>query len=76
MMKFGATPMSAEAAPMAMTASTAPATPPAADAGNALVQPMIRTKFADTALWAGAVTTDETGTASVSLTMPENLTTC
>lgn len=40
-----------------------------------LVQPSIRTKFADTALWAAAVTSDESGVASVSLEMPENLTT-
>ena len=32
-------------------------------------------KFADTALWVGALTTDKDGTAEVSLDMPENLTT-
>jgi alpha-2-macroglobulin len=76
MMKAAAAPQAAErAAPMAL-ADGGQALPPGADAGGAaLVQPMIRTKFADTALWAGAVTTDETGTANVSLTMPENLTT-
>jgi uncharacterized protein YfaS (alpha-2-macroglobulin family) len=73
-MKAAAVPQPA-AAPMAL-ADGAVALPPGADAGGAvLVQPMIRTKFADTALWAGAVTTDETGTANVSLAMPENLTT-
>lgn len=45
--------------------------PPAAE----LVQPTVRTQFADTALWAGSLTTDGDGTAMVSLTMPENLTT-
>ena len=40
-----------------------------------MVQPTIRTKFADTALWVGALTTDKDGTAEVSLDMPENLTT-
>ena len=40
-----------------------------------LVQPTVRKKFADTALWAGALTTDDKGTARVELDMPENLTT-
>ena len=44
-------------------------------AAGPLVQPTVRTNFADTALWVGAVTTDENGMAQVSLTMPENLTT-
>ncbi len=35
----------------------------------------VRTKFADTALWVGNLTTDSAGMAEVSLTMPENLTT-
>ncbi len=41
----------------------------------ALVQPTVRSKFADTALWVGALTTGKDGTAEVSLDMPENLTT-
>lgn len=40
-----------------------------------LVQPAVRTQFADTAFWAGSLTTDGDGTATVSLVMPENLTT-
>ncbi len=40
-----------------------------------LVEPTVRTKFADTALWVGALTTDADGMADVSLNMPENLTT-
>ena len=40
-----------------------------------LVQPTIRTKFADTALWVGSLTTNEKGEAEVALDMPENLTT-
>src|SRR5207302_7735908 len=40
-----------------------------------LVQPTIRTKFADTALWVGSLSTNENGEAEVSLDMPENLTT-
>ncbi len=39
------------------------------------MQPTVRTKFADTALWVGSLATDDDGTAQVSLTMPENLTT-
>jgi uncharacterized protein YfaS (alpha-2-macroglobulin family) len=44
-------------------------------AGAPLVQPTVRTKFADTALWVGSLTTEKDGTAEVSLDMPENLTT-
>ena len=40
-----------------------------------MVQPTIRTKFADTALWVGQLTTASNGTAEVELNMPENLTT-
>ncbi|MBU4400159.1 MAG: alpha-2-macroglobulin, partial [Planctomycetes bacterium] len=46
------------------------------EAGEAaMVQPTVRTKFADTALWVGALTTAKDGTAEVALEMPENLTT-
>ncbi len=38
------------------------------------VMPVIRKKFADTAFWAANVMTDETGSAKISLTMPDNLT--
>ncbi|MCS7238083.1 MAG: MG2 domain-containing protein, partial [Thermoguttaceae bacterium] len=41
----------------------------------ALVQPMIRQAFADTALWVGAIETNSDGIAEVKLQMPENLTT-
>ena len=40
-----------------------------------VVEPTLRTKFADTALWVGDLTTREDGTAEVALDMPENLTT-
>ncbi len=40
-----------------------------------LVQPTVRSKFADTALWVGSLTTDKNGEAEVALDMPENLTT-
>ena len=40
-----------------------------------MVQPTVRSNFADTALWVGALETNDKGEAEVSLTMPENLTT-
>ena len=47
----------------------------AGPAGPPLVQPTVRSNFADTALWVGALATNEQGEAEVSLNMPENLTT-
>ncbi len=41
----------------------------------AMVQPTVRSNFADTALWRGALELDANGEATVELTMPENLTT-
>jgi uncharacterized protein YfaS (alpha-2-macroglobulin family) len=41
----------------------------------ATVQPTVRSNFADTALWIGALETNSDGVARVKLTMPENLTT-
>jgi alpha-2-macroglobulin len=46
---------------------------PGAGPGAALVQPTVRSNFADTALWVGAITTKADGTAEVDVTMPENL---
>ncbi len=45
-----------------------------APGGADTVEPTVRTKFADTALWVGALETDENGEAEVTLDMPENLT--
>jgi uncharacterized protein YfaS (alpha-2-macroglobulin family) len=45
-----------------------------ADSSQDLVQPGIRSEFADTAFWSGNVTTDQTGMAEVEFKMPENLT--
>jgi uncharacterized protein YfaS (alpha-2-macroglobulin family) len=42
--------------------------------GGELVEPTVRSKFADTAFWAPALRTGADGAAEVSLTMPENLT--
>ncbi|UCD80120.1 MAG: hypothetical protein JSW26_01415, partial [Desulfobacterales bacterium] len=39
-----------------------------------LVKADVRTQFADTAFWAGAILTDSAGMAEVEFTMPENLT--
>jgi uncharacterized protein YfaS (alpha-2-macroglobulin family) len=39
-----------------------------------LVEPSVRTKFADTAYWNAALTTAKDGTAEIELDMPENLT--
>jgi uncharacterized protein YfaS (alpha-2-macroglobulin family) len=47
----------------------------AGEAGGELVQPTVRSNFADTALWVAALTTDGDGVATVKLDMPENLTT-
>ncbi|MEE4265902.1 MAG: MG2 domain-containing protein [Desulfobacteraceae bacterium] len=38
------------------------------------VKPRVRTKFADTAFWAGTVETDAAGLAEIDFDMPENLT--
>ena len=42
--------------------------------GAALVQPTVRSKFADTAYCAAALTTDKARIAETDLTMPEILT--
>ncbi|HEX2948753.1 MAG TPA: alpha-2-macroglobulin family protein, partial [Armatimonadota bacterium] len=47
----------------------------AGGAEQPLVQPTVRSNFADTALWVAALTTNANGEATVDLTMPENLTT-
>jgi len=48
---------------------------PAPGAGNGGdVEPTVRTEFADTAFWTGAVETGADGTAQVTFKMPENLT--
>ena len=65
----------AESAPQADGAVAFNANAAAAPAGAGLVEPSVRSNFADTALWVGVLTTDATGKAQVSLKMPENLTT-
>ena len=41
----------------------------------AVAEPTVRTEFADTAFWAGSLTTDSNGMVEVEFDMPENLTT-
>lgn len=41
---------------------------------TAVSEPVVRSNFADTALWAGDLLTDDNGIAEVKLKMPENLT--
>ena len=42
--------------------------------GAEMIEPTVRTNFADTAFWAGSLTTDADGFAEVKFDMPENLT--
>lgn len=78
---FAAEPMSAamDAAPMAKAerdgANGLADEKAGAGPGGAEPQsPAIRSNFADTAFWAGAITTDKSGLAEVSFKMPESLT--
>jgi uncharacterized protein YfaS (alpha-2-macroglobulin family) len=45
-----------------------------ADQLRELVQPSVRSQFADTAYWSGSISTDPMGMAEVEFKMPENLT--
>jgi hypothetical protein len=45
------------------------------DSGAGSAQPVIRSKFADTAVWKADITTDANGEAEIDVEMPENLTT-
>ncbi len=62
----------ASAAPMDALEAKAESSAPGAEP---LIEPTVRTQFADTAYWAGSVIADENGMAEIALTMPENLTT-
>ncbi|MFO0915777.1 MAG: MG2 domain-containing protein [Pirellulales bacterium] len=64
------------AAPMAAMAdgNLALATSDSGDTSG-VVEPTVRSQFADTALWVAALNTDAQGLARVELAMPENLTT-
>ncbi len=81
MRAFGAAPGGAPMAPMS-DALPAPAAEAAGamgggaggGAGGEMVEPTVRTNFADSAFWKGDIKTGADGIAEVSLTMPENLT--
>lgn len=45
------------------------------DGGAPLVEPTVRTNFADTAKWVGAIETNKNGEAEIEVDMPESLTT-
>lgn len=70
--------VAADAAPMAKSALRAEASADGNAGGGApaqaVVQPTIRTEFADTAYWNASLTTDSNGMAEVQFKMPENLT--
>lgn len=76
MAKDGAMPeFAAPAAAAPMEMSTGGDAKEANGSGEPLVQPSVRSEFADTAFWAGSITADENGFAEIALNMPENLTT-
>ncbi|MEJ5341776.1 MAG: MG2 domain-containing protein [Thermogutta sp.] len=69
-------PMAKAANGMALEQADRAAATGAPEGGEApMVEPTVRKEFADTALWVGALTTREDGTAEVTLKMPQNLTT-
>ncbi len=79
MMKMAAAPMPmSKAASMEVMADKEESNEPGAigaGGGNDLVEPTVRSEFADTAFWAAALTTDSNGVVTVNFDMPENLTT-
>ncbi len=78
MMADGAMPAApmAAAAPMEMadSAASAPGGFGGGSGAVAMVEPTVRSNFADTAFWTGSLTTDADGFAEVKFDMPENLT--
>lgn len=68
-------PKAAENAPMAALAvADSGVEAPGGGSAETLVEPTVRTNFADTAYWAAAISTDENGNAEVKFPMPESLT--
>ena len=68
--------MAKEGVAMEMAADSVEAEAPAEGgaAQPAVVEPVVRKEFADTAFWAGNLETDRNGEVRIELTMPENLT--
>lgn len=62
----------APVAPLATDADEKPDGAAGSDLGE-LIDPGVRKKFANTAIWVGSLLTDKNGLATVSLEMPENL---
>ena len=62
-------------APVAKEAAESDAAAGGEAGGNdGLIEPVIRSNFADTAFWAGSITTDKSGQAEVGFKMPDSLT--
>jgi uncharacterized protein YfaS (alpha-2-macroglobulin family) len=70
----GAMPMAANAPMMEMAAADSGMESPGGGSGSNVVEPTVRSNFADTAFWAAAISTDENGNAQVKFPMPESLT--
>lgn len=66
--------MAMEGAAMPMAAKSMAADAAAPAISSAVVEPVVRQNFADTAYWNAAITADAEGRAEVSFKMPENLT--
>jgi uncharacterized protein YfaS (alpha-2-macroglobulin family) len=65
----------ATAAPLAAREERVVSADSFGEAGAPPVQPVVRSNFADTAFWAGSVTTDSEGVAEVEVPLPDSLTT-
>lgn len=63
------------AAPAAAMMKAAPAAPGGGGGGEPVVEPTVRSSFADTAYWVASVTSDKDGTVEVKFKVPDNLTT-
>jgi uncharacterized protein YfaS (alpha-2-macroglobulin family) len=59
---------------MEMAAADSGMESPGGGSGSNVVEPTVRSNFADTAFWAAAISTDENGNAQVKFPMPESLT--
>ena len=64
-----------DAAKMPMARKTMEKSKKSSAANSGLAKTVVRKNFKDTVLWAGSVVTDEKGTATVPVTMPDQLTT-
>lgn len=76
LMMDGAAPAAPMAAPAEMADASFGGVGGGLGSGGAaeMIEPTVRTNFADTAFWAGSLTTDADGFAEVKFDLPENLT--